>query len=161
MATGNLTEERLETIERGARERRTLMDRVVLELVEEIRRLRNLIARMEDQETTSSRLNRHEGSSRGAEWLSTRDAERLGVSLRTLHRFIDQGVLPAYKMGRVLRLRSIDVTSFAANPPGPSALERLDPDGDDPGQDLSGVRAPRRSRPFQPPGAEHLGLPEV
>ena len=49
VATGNLTEERLETIERGARERRTLMDRVVLELVEEIRRLRNLIAGMEDQ----------------------------------------------------------------------------------------------------------------
>ena len=97
-----------------------------------------------------------------AEWLSTRDAaERLGVSLRTLYRFIDQGDLPAYKMGRVIRLRSIDVTSFAANRPGPSGLEHLDPEGDDPGQGLSGVREPRRPRPFQPPGAEHLGLPEV
>lgn len=46
MASGNLTDERLTTIERGARERRTLMDRVVLELVEEIRRLRNVIAQL-------------------------------------------------------------------------------------------------------------------
>ena len=41
VAGGNLTEERLESIERGARERHTLMDRVVLELVEEVRRLNN------------------------------------------------------------------------------------------------------------------------
>ena len=49
MVTGNLTEERLESIERGARERHTLMDRVMLELVEEVRRLRGVIARMEEQ----------------------------------------------------------------------------------------------------------------
>lgn len=49
MSTWNLTDERLETIERGARARRTLMDRVVLELVEEIRRLRLLIAHLEEQ----------------------------------------------------------------------------------------------------------------
>jgi len=46
---GNLTEERLSSIERGARERHTLMDRVVLELVEEVRRLRATIACMEEQ----------------------------------------------------------------------------------------------------------------
>jgi hypothetical protein len=46
---GNLTEERLASIERGARERHTLMDRVVLELVEEVRRLRGTIACMEEQ----------------------------------------------------------------------------------------------------------------
>ena len=46
---GNLTEERLASVERGARERHTLMDRVVLELVEEVRRLRGTIARMEEQ----------------------------------------------------------------------------------------------------------------
>lgn len=45
---GSLTEERLESIERGARERRTLMDRVVLELVDEVRRLRGVIANMEE-----------------------------------------------------------------------------------------------------------------
>jgi hypothetical protein len=49
VAAGNLTEERLESIERGARERHTLMDRVVLELVEEVRRLRGIIARLEEQ----------------------------------------------------------------------------------------------------------------
>lgn len=76
-------------------------------------------------------------------------------------RFIDQGDLPAYKMGRVIRLRSGDVTSFAAIRPASTSLDHLYPEGDDPGQGLSGVREPRRPRPFQPPGAEHLGLPEV
>jgi hypothetical protein len=46
---GNLGEERLSSIERGAQERHTLMDRVVLELVEEVRRLRGTIARMEER----------------------------------------------------------------------------------------------------------------
>jgi hypothetical protein len=46
---GNLTEERLTSIEGGALERHTLIDRVVLELVEEVRRLRGTIARMEEQ----------------------------------------------------------------------------------------------------------------
>jgi hypothetical protein len=46
---GNLTEERLESVERGAREAHTLMDRVVSELVEEVRRRRGIIARMEEQ----------------------------------------------------------------------------------------------------------------
>jgi hypothetical protein len=49
MATGNLTEERLKSIERGARERHTLMDQVVLELVEVVRRLRGIIASIEEQ----------------------------------------------------------------------------------------------------------------
>jgi len=40
-------------------------------------------------------------------WMSTREAsERLGVTLRTLYRFIDEGGLPAYKMGRVIRLKA-------------------------------------------------------
>jgi len=49
MATDNLTEERLESIEGGARERHNLMDRVVLELMEEVRRLRGIVTRMEEQ----------------------------------------------------------------------------------------------------------------
>jgi recombinational DNA repair ATPase RecF len=40
-----LTEERLTLIEQAARDRRTLMDRVVIELVDEIRRLRQLLER--------------------------------------------------------------------------------------------------------------------
>jgi hypothetical protein len=46
---GNLTEERLASVELGARERHTLIDRVVLELVEEVRRLRGTIVRSEEQ----------------------------------------------------------------------------------------------------------------
>src|SRR5437660_511001 len=41
------------------------------------------------------------------QWLSTKDAsERLGVTLRTLYRFIDEGRLPAYQVGRVIRLKA-------------------------------------------------------
>ena len=41
------------------------------------------------------------------QWMGTREAcERLGVTLRTLYRFIDEGQLPAYKMGRVIRLQA-------------------------------------------------------
>ena len=47
MPDGNLSEQRLEIIERGARERHTLMDKVVLELVAEVRMLRTVIARLE------------------------------------------------------------------------------------------------------------------
>lgn len=45
----NLTEDRLDNIAQSARERRTLMDRVMLELIEEIRRLRGIIARLEEE----------------------------------------------------------------------------------------------------------------
>ena len=46
-------------------------------------------------------------------WMSTREAsERLGVTLRTLYRFIDSGDLAAYKMGRVIRLKADEVDAF-------------------------------------------------
>jgi excisionase family DNA binding protein len=46
-------------------------------------------------------------------WMGTRDAcERLGVTLRTLYRFIDEGQLPAYKMGRVIRVQEADIEAF-------------------------------------------------
>lgn len=94
-----------------------------------------------------------------SQWVGTHDAaERLGVSLRSLYRLIDHGVLPAYKIGRAIRLRSADLTSFLANRPGPTGLEHLYPGSDDPGPGLSGIREPRRPRPYQPPGSEHLGL---
>ena len=51
--------------------------------------------------------------SAGDEWLGTQDAaRRLGVTSRTLYRFIDEGSIPAYKLGRVLRLRVADVEAF-------------------------------------------------
>lgn len=39
-------------------------------------------------------------------------AEYLGVQSRTLYRFIDEGRLPAYRFGRVIRLIRTDVESF-------------------------------------------------
>ena len=38
--------------------------------------------------------------------------ERLGITLRTLYRLIDEGKLPAYKMGRVIRLKANEVDAF-------------------------------------------------
>ncbi|HVA74733.1 MAG TPA: helix-turn-helix domain-containing protein [Acidimicrobiales bacterium] len=46
-------------------------------------------------------------------WMGTREAcDKLGVTLRTLYRFIDEGQLPAYKMGRVIRVQEADVEDF-------------------------------------------------
>ena len=48
-----------------------------------------------------------------SEWLGTKDASaRLGITLRSLYRFIDEGDLPAYKFGRVIRMKVDDVDRF-------------------------------------------------
>jgi excisionase family DNA binding protein len=62
-----------------------------------------------------------------ARWLSTKDASaRLGVTLRTLYRFIDDGDLVAYKFGRVIRLREEDLERFVeACRIAPGELEHL------------------------------------
>jgi len=46
--TDRLDEQRLEAIERDARDRHTLASRVTLELVAEVRRLRDIIRAFED-----------------------------------------------------------------------------------------------------------------
>ena len=47
------------------------------------------------------------------DWLSTAEAaRRLGVTPRTLYRFIDEGQLPAYRFGRVIRLKEGEVDGF-------------------------------------------------
>jgi excisionase family DNA binding protein len=47
------------------------------------------------------------------DWLNTEEAAgRLGVTARTLYRFIDEGAVPAYKMGRVIRIKKTDVDAF-------------------------------------------------
>lgn len=63
-------------------------------------------------------------------WLSTKEAsEFLGVNLRTLYRFIDEGELPAYKFGRVIRLKEEDVNSFIEQARiTPGSLEHLYPE---------------------------------
>jgi excisionase family DNA binding protein len=46
-------------------------------------------------------------------WLSTAEAaKRLGITPRTLYRFIDEGQLAAYRFGRVIRLKEVEVESF-------------------------------------------------
>ena len=46
-------------------------------------------------------------------WLGTKDAAaRMGLTLRSLYRFIDEGDLPAYKFGRVIRIKEADVDRF-------------------------------------------------
>ncbi len=46
-------------------------------------------------------------------WLSTGDAaKRLGITTRTLYRFLDEGELPGYRFGRVIRLQQTDVDAY-------------------------------------------------
>jgi excisionase family DNA binding protein len=63
-------------------------------------------------------------------WLSTKEAsEYLGVNLRTLYRFIDEGGLPAYKFGRVIRLMEDDLERFVEQARiTPGSLEHLYPE---------------------------------
>jgi excisionase family DNA binding protein len=62
--------------------------------------------------------------------MSTKEAaEHLGVTLRSLYRFIDEGTLAAYKFGRVIRLKADDVDGFidaCRIPPG--SLDHLYPE---------------------------------
>jgi excisionase family DNA binding protein len=63
-------------------------------------------------------------------WLGTREAAaELGVTLRTLYRFIDEGMIPAYKFGRVIRLKAEDIAAFIESSRiAPGTLEHLYPD---------------------------------
>jgi excisionase family DNA binding protein len=63
-------------------------------------------------------------------WMGTPAvAEYLGVNPRTVYRLIDEGELPAYKFGRVIRLRERDVADFVARSRiAPGALEHLYPE---------------------------------
>jgi excisionase family DNA binding protein len=64
------------------------------------------------------------------EWLSTQEAaRRLGVTPRTLYRFIDEGQVPAYRFGRVIRLKADEVEAFIeACRIQPGTLEHLYPE---------------------------------
>jgi len=47
------------------------------------------------------------------DWLNTEEAaKRLGITTRTLYRFMDQGRLPSYRFGRVFRLKMADIEKF-------------------------------------------------
>ena len=84
-------------------------------------------------------------------WMSTQEAaRRLGITPRTLYRFVDEGALPAYKMGRVFRLKRADVDEFLeASRIVPGSLEHLYPESKTSGRPgrLPPVRDPARSPP--------------
>jgi excisionase family DNA binding protein len=63
-------------------------------------------------------------------WMSTGEAaKRLGVTVRTLYRLIDESQLPAYKFGRVIRLKGSEVEAFIeASRIQPGTLEHLYPE---------------------------------
>src|SRR5581483_12295287 len=63
-------------------------------------------------------------------WLSTAEAaKRLGITPRTLYRFIDQGDIPAYRFGRVIRLKADEVDGFIETCRiEPGTLEHLYPE---------------------------------
>ena len=63
-------------------------------------------------------------------WMSTGEAaRRLGVTVRTLYRLIDEGEVPAYKFGRVIRLQEHEVDDFIAHSRiEPGRLQHLYPD---------------------------------
>jgi excisionase family DNA binding protein len=69
-------------------------------------------------------------SSANIEWLSTQEASRrLGITTRTLYRFVDQGEIPAYRMGRVIRLQARDIDAYIERSRiQPGTLEHLYPD---------------------------------
>ena len=74
------------------------------------------------------------------QWLSTGEAaDRLGITPRTLYRFIDEGQVAAYRFGRVIRLKATDVDQFIeACRIEPGTLEHLYPDS---GSDTSASAA--------------------
>lgn len=74
-------------------------------------------------------------------WLSTKEAaERLGITPRTLYRFIDEGSLPAYRFGRVIRLQEAEVLAFIDTCRiQPGSLEHLYPDLVASGRDASEI----------------------
>lgn len=65
-----------------------------------------------------------------ADWLSTADAaQSLGITPRTLYRFINQGDLAAYRFGRVIRVKRTDIDAFIESSRiEPGALDHLSPD---------------------------------
>lgn len=64
------------------------------------------------------------------QWMSTGEAaRRLGVTVRTLYRLIDEAELPAYKFGRVIRLQEGEIDAFInASRIAPGSLEHLYPE---------------------------------
>ena len=65
-------------------------------------------------------------------WLGTPEAaERLGITQRTLYRLIDEGQVPAYRLGRVFRVKESDLEQFLERSRvAPGSLRHLYPGGE-------------------------------
>lgn len=65
------------------------------------------------------------------DWLSSGEAaRRLGIATRTLYRLIDDGQVPAYRFGRVIRLQRVDVDDYIERCRiEPGSLDMRDPSG--------------------------------
>jgi excisionase family DNA binding protein len=63
-------------------------------------------------------------------WLGTKAAASfLGVTARTLYRLIDNGDVPAYKLGRVIRVKEDDLVAHLERARiAPGSLRHLYPD---------------------------------
>ena len=68
----------------------------------------------------------------GEEWLGApAAASLLGIRLKTLYGLINSGHLPAYKIGRVIRLRRIEVMAYVERCRiKPGTVNHLYPPGD-------------------------------
>ena len=93
-------------------------------------------------------------------WLSTAAAaERLGITPRTLYRFIDEGQLAAYKFGRVIRLKQDDVDAYIEScRVEPGSMSHLYPETAGSGEDCAiGAQLRRRFTRCQRPwlGCQH------
>jgi excisionase family DNA binding protein len=66
-----------------------------------------------------------------SDWMTSHQAARcLGLVPRTLYRLIDHGHIHAYRFGRVIRLRQVDVDDYiTASRVQPGELRHLYPDG--------------------------------
>jgi len=99
-------------------------------------------------------------STANIEWLNTAEtARRLGVTPRTLYRFIDDGQLPAYRFGRVIRLKESEVAEFIEScriNPG-SLDDGLDVELDKPVEASPPPPDPLPPSRAHPQRAEHLG----
>lgn len=69
-------------------------------------------------------------TSADGDWLSTKEAaSALGLTPRTLYRLIDEGQLPAYRFGRVIRLKQSEIDDFVGSSRiEPGELEHLYPE---------------------------------
>lgn len=63
------------------------------------------------------------------EWFSVEQAgAQLGIGSRTVYGLIDRGELAAYRMGRVYRIRSVDIDAYLETARvQPGTLEHLHP----------------------------------